>query len=484
MKWEPIKPLLNSQKNMHGSPLDTMRELWNNERERISRLNTFDVFLEKMNREWAVETGLIENLYSLDRGVTQLLIEQGFDAALIPHSASKGQSTKAIVEILRDQEDTLQNLFDFVKGDRPLTCSYIKELHAQLTRNQKTTEAIDQFGNVVEVELMRGAWKTTPNNPTRPDGILHEYCPPIQTEEQMARLVDLHAEHLVANVSPEVMAAWLHHRFTQIHPFQDGNGRVARSLASLVLIKAGLFPFTVEIEKRDIYIDSLEAADRGDLVDLIEFISKQQSRALRKALSLAEQVGKKKQQEGVLISAAIERVRNRLENKKKDFENVFKLSEKIVGVSENKMNKIVDQIRREGESIGLRSRIGVSNEDDSHYFYHDVISVAKKLDYYANFNDFHKWVRLGIFEENSKNRFDIVLSIHTLGYGFNGTLTAVAFCKNKPHEVEQDHQKPELLSEEPFVFHYNQSADVMEEQFSEWMDEVITAGLAAWQQSL
>lgn len=51
-------------------------------------------------------------------------------------------------------------------------------------------------------------------------------------------------------VSPEVEAAWLHHRFTQIHPFQDGNGRIARLLASLVFIKAGWFPLVVTRDDR------------------------------------------------------------------------------------------------------------------------------------------------------------------------------------------------------------------------------------------
>ena len=46
-------------------------------------------------------------------------------------------------------------------------------------------------------------------------------------------------------VPVEVEAAWLHHRFTQIHPYQDGNGRVARALASLLFIKAGWFPVVV-----------------------------------------------------------------------------------------------------------------------------------------------------------------------------------------------------------------------------------------------
>ena len=40
-------------------------------------------------------------------------------------------------------------------------------------------------------------------------------------------------------------AAWLHHRFVQIHPFQDGNGRIARALSTLIFVKAGWFPLVV-----------------------------------------------------------------------------------------------------------------------------------------------------------------------------------------------------------------------------------------------
>ena len=46
---------------------------------------------------------------------------------------------------------------------------------------------------------------------------------------------ELHRNH--HDVAPEVEAAWLHHRFTQIHPFQDGNGRIARALATLIFVK-------------------------------------------------------------------------------------------------------------------------------------------------------------------------------------------------------------------------------------------------------
>ena len=54
----------------------------------------------------------------------------------------------------------------------------------------------------------------------------------------MDRLIETHRQHTAQRVPPDTSAAWLHHRFVQIHPFQDGNGRSAQAISSLVLIQA------------------------------------------------------------------------------------------------------------------------------------------------------------------------------------------------------------------------------------------------------
>src|SRR5207237_7292696 len=95
-------------------------------------------------------------------------------------------------------------------------------------------------------------WKKHSNNPTRPDGHIHEYCPPLHVAAQMDLLIGMHEQH--SGVPPEIESAWLHHRFTQIHPFQDGNGRVARALASLAAIRAGWFPLVIRRQDRAEYI--------------------------------------------------------------------------------------------------------------------------------------------------------------------------------------------------------------------------------------
>ena len=81
-------------------------------------------------------------------------------------------------------------------------------------------------------------------------------------------------------------AAWLHHRFAQIHPFQDGNGRVARTLSTLVFVKAGWLPLVVRDRDRSHYFDLLEIADRDDLNPLAEYFARLQREEINRGMEL------------------------------------------------------------------------------------------------------------------------------------------------------------------------------------------------------
>ena len=116
--------------------------------------------------------------------------------------------------------------------------------------------------------MLNPAWKKLPNNVVLEDGSLFEFCPAEQVEGEMDRLIALHIDHEAKGVSPDVEAAWLHHRFTLIHPFVDGNGRVARSLASLVLLKHEWFPLVVTRSDKGAYLSAIRQADQGDLKPL------------------------------------------------------------------------------------------------------------------------------------------------------------------------------------------------------------------------
>lgn len=70
-----------------------------------------------------------------------------------------------------------------------------------------------------------------------------------------------------------VQAAYAHHAFVRIHPFADGNGRIARALASIFLYRSPGVPLVIYHDQRADYLDALEAADDGDFKQLVRFLA-------------------------------------------------------------------------------------------------------------------------------------------------------------------------------------------------------------------
>ena len=293
--WRPIEDLPDDWRHLADSDLHQLADRWRDYRRRIGRREELGAegaiadFTERLKREWAIETGLIERVYTLTRGITEILIDRGLREELIPSSATD-RDPALVFDMIQDHAVAVDGLFDFVNRERQLSTSYIKELHSVLLAHQETASARDIFGRRVEMPLTKGDYKKRPNNPVRPDGLIHEYCPPEQVASEMDRLLAMHREHGEGGVAPEVEAAWIHHRFAQIHPFQDGNGRVARALATLVMIRAGWFPLVVTDAGRADYIDALEAADGGDLAPLVRLFAEIQRRAFEGAIDAARRV--------------------------------------------------------------------------------------------------------------------------------------------------------------------------------------------------
>lgn len=77
-----------------------------------------------------------------------------------------------------------------------------------------------------------------------------------------------------------------HYRLVAIHPFADGNGRTARLLMNLLLLRRGYPPVAVRPEQRKQYLDSLEHASlTDDLVPFQTFMREQLDRTLTEYIS-------------------------------------------------------------------------------------------------------------------------------------------------------------------------------------------------------
>lgn len=144
-QWTFIQDLPKKREELHHRELEALASIWKEQSATLLRKDALKQFNDRLRREWAIETGIIEDLYSIDRGITQLLIEKGIEASLIPHG-STDKPAEQIVPILKDQEEVLEGLFDFVARRRHLSTSYIKELHQALTRTKKPPKLLMEWG--------------------------------------------------------------------------------------------------------------------------------------------------------------------------------------------------------------------------------------------------------------------------------------------------------------------------------------------------
>src|ERR1051325_3624632 len=284
-RWQPIAALaakdraidLAATRSFYDSGHAARSELRKSSPESLSQ------FSKQLVRRLSIETGILERLYEIDRGTTEALVSAGFLEDLVSRSSTDIEPSD-LITILRDQEAAIQLVMDCVTSNRPLTKGGVHELTTIPTRHQETTVAVDQFGRRFEIPLVRGQFKKQPNNPSRPDGSIHEYCPPEQVDSEIETLLSLLTTY--TSDDPVLAAAWAHHRFTQIHPYQDGNGRVARALTTLVLVRADLLPLVIDRDLRVPYLQALEEADFGDLAQLAGLFARLERNAILQALSI------------------------------------------------------------------------------------------------------------------------------------------------------------------------------------------------------
>src|SRR5262249_35717127 len=160
----------------------------------------------------------------------------------------------------------------------PFPENHIKQLHATLLRVSERDEH------------HRGEYKKVPNNVEAFDqhgrsvGIIFETASPFDTPRLMEELVSWTNDELAGSSHHQLLVIGVFVvRFLAIHPFQDGNGRLARVLTNLLLLRAGyaFIPYSslerVVEENREQYYRSLRSAqgtldkDESRLMDWLRF---------------------------------------------------------------------------------------------------------------------------------------------------------------------------------------------------------------------
>lgn len=435
----------------------------------MQELDVLATFQERLARQWSIETGVLERLYDLSRGLTVTLVEQGFHASLVSHNDATISGDR-LVEILEDHRQGLGLVMDLIGQTRPFSVGWIKDLHALLTRHQHFTDGI-------QVPLLRGAYKQHSNNPIRPDGTVHEYCPPEHVAAEMDRLIEHY--HALPDTLPEVRAAWLHHRFTQIHPFQDGNGRVARALASFEFIRAGLLPLLVDRDDRDDrYLPALEAADHGDLGPLVTFFAECMGRVLLRASAEAEAITSNKLDLSAVLRAGRRKVEARSNQSREDTSNRITL---LAGGMRRHFDALSTRIQREVPST--RADVFVPNAEQTHWFRSQLVALARKNNYWLDFSAPRAWIRLRL--QTSSAQTDIVASLHRLNGAVGGAWVIDAFLQHgDAQHGEGDQPELVLLDIDPLLLSVEESESAQLARLQTWLDRLTILATAQWIQLL
>ena len=146
--------------------------------------------------------------------------------------------------------------------EMPLTQNFIRTLHKTLLREDYTVYRDLPGGVQTSYTVHAGTYKTRPNSVITRYGDCFEYASPEETPGLMTDLVDWYnAAEKEGRLSPVELAALFHYRYIRIHPFEDGNGRIARLMVNFILCRHDYPMIVVRSRNKSEYLEALHQAD-------------------------------------------------------------------------------------------------------------------------------------------------------------------------------------------------------------------------------
>ena len=501
--WTWVQPLSVEERAIDASGLASMATAWAELRTSmaVESGSAPDEFYAQLRREWAIETGVLEGLYTLDRGTTKTLIDKGFERDLIEHTATDLEPGR-LLRILEDHQDA-SDMVDFaVHEQRPMSTLMVTELHKIITRNQEEVPAQNTLGQLVMATPLRGNWKIHPNTIPGAGGVTIETCPPEQVASQIDELLGYLELEEQEKTDVGIIAAWFHHQFSKIHPFQDGNGRVVRALTNYLFLKHGLFPAVVTRDDRDTYLYCLGEADQGNLEYLVHFFGIKQINAIKQVLSIHRGLGETEGTNMVrdLARGIVLRDQDRREKERQQLRQVDDVLRRLSVIAQEhiqqELQSFVDEMRTGAFAPALpRVTRGGSFDLTGHFYRDQVIEMARQANEWVNFNEQALWVRALVIEKISRLRF--LLSFHHIGSELTGVAEVTALgewtyrATDDPSPTDEqlqtkgpDNQQIKCMPAGTFTVTWADDPDKLAIRFRSWLTACLVVALRDWADTL
>lgn len=262
-------------------PLNALRDEWQ-ALQPLSAENETRLW-KKLRLEWNYHSNHIEG-NTLTYGETELLLLH--DRTTGNHSHREYLEMKAH-DVGIEHARTLAT-----DKDRLISESDIRDLNRIILKEPFWKKAETADGQSTRKEIIPGDYKTTPNSVRQANGEIMSFASVEETPARMGDLVTWLRQELTSPTLPiAACIAKLHHDFIVIHPFEDGNGRVARLLVNYVLIRSGYLPLIVRTDEKEAYLTALRLADAGELSALMTYLQGRLEWSLQLGIKAAQGEG-------------------------------------------------------------------------------------------------------------------------------------------------------------------------------------------------
>jgi Fic family protein len=259
-------------------PLDALRDEWQ-ALQPLSAENEARLW-KKLRLEWNYHSNHIEG-NTLTYGETELLLL---------HDRTTGNHTHREYLEMKAHDVGIEHVRALAADkDRLISEGDIRDLNQIILKESFWKYAETPDGQSTRKEIIPGQYKTTPNSVLQASGEMLSFASVEETPVRMGDLVTWLRQELTSPTLPiAACIAKLHHDFIVIHPFEDGNGRVARLLVNYVLIRNGYLPLIVRTDEKEAYLTALRLADAGELSALMTYLQRRLEWSLQLGIKAAK----------------------------------------------------------------------------------------------------------------------------------------------------------------------------------------------------
>lgn len=216
----------------------------------------------QFTEQFTYNTNAIEGSTLEEKEVRDILEKNKWPIDKSKGDISEAQGVKVAIDYIRETKEHI-------------SVELIREIHRIVFKNSKSFAGLFRPRGL-EVVVTNGV-----------GGIVHRGAPSTHIIELLEELVEWYNKYK-NKYPPILLAAVVHNQFENIHPFQDGNGRVGRILLNNILLKHKLPPLDITLEKRQEYYKTLqEYQNNQNIRPTIELLLKEY-KALRKKLNIKQ----------------------------------------------------------------------------------------------------------------------------------------------------------------------------------------------------